>query len=137
VKVLRALIGLALAGSLLVSVAAENDPLVGEFRMDQDATGATHKFWKKGSQYFYASCDAGQCSSPQPASLLEDQTLAGWFEPGDRWKTVGAKGITVDGSGGLALFHVDRPDERVLQRTSTKYLFSFWILTGSAERVGE
>jgi hypothetical protein len=137
VKVFRALIGLALAGFLALSVAAESDPLVGEFRLDQDAAGATHKFTKSGSQYFYASCSGGQCSSPQLARLLDDDTLAEWFQPGDRWKSVGAKGITVDGSGGLAVFYVDRPDERVLQRTSTKYLFSFWILTGSAEKVGE
>jgi hypothetical protein len=136
-KFLRTLIGLAFAGSFLFSTAAENEPLVGEFRLNQDATGATHKFWKKDSQYFYASCGTGQCSSPQPARLLDDATLAAWFQPGDRWKSVGASGITVDGSGGLVLFHVDRPDERVLQRTSTKYLFSFWVLTGSAERVGE
>jgi hypothetical protein len=50
--------------------------------------------------------------------LLEDEKIAGWFQPGDRWKTIGAKGITVDGSGGLALLYVQKPHEWVLRRTS-------------------
>jgi hypothetical protein len=114
---------------------AAADPLVGEFRFEVGGQQETHKFWREGESYFYAPCSAGQCGRPQPARLLGPNELASWFQPGDRWRDVGAKAITVDGTGGLALFHVDRPDERILARTSTGYLFSFWIMTGSAERV--
>jgi hypothetical protein len=48
---LRFFIGLTLAGTLMLSMAAEEDPLVSEFHFDVDATGSTHKFWMTGKQY--------------------------------------------------------------------------------------
>jgi hypothetical protein len=130
----RTITFLALAILALPVNAEELDPLVGEFRLEIEPLTSTHKFWKDGQQYYYAPCSSGKCQPGQSARLMDESTLAGWFQPGDRWKTLGARAITADGTN-LAIFYVERPDDRIKQRTSTNYLFNFWVLSGSAEKL--
>jgi hypothetical protein len=117
------------------SIRESSDPLVGEFRLEVSSR-ETHKFWKEGPRYLYASCTERRCSDPQPARMLADEDISWLFQPDDRWKRLDVKGITADGTG-LSIFHVAHPDARILERTSTGYVFRFWIMSGSAQRMGD
>jgi len=129
---------LLLGSVILFGVSARAEPtdaFAGTFHFDTEPKENTHKFWKQDGKYLYASCFGGKCSpNTQPARLLTEAEVSEWFLPSPRWKDIGSQGITVDGSG-IILFFVARPDERIKGWTQTNYVFRFWVIQGSAERV--
>jgi hypothetical protein len=111
------------------------DPFVGEFHFDLEPSSTSHKITKSGDKYQITACTNRKCDGlVEEATVLSPSDLAGWFQPDGRALALGVQAISVVGNS-LVLFYVAQPDEKILARTKTHYLFKFWVFSGSATRL--